>query len=182
MTSPFIYYVGDLCPFADFLRKQRAENKAAVMKLSDLTSLSPCSGRCEARGRSSECRTVRNALNAAKTIEERLGAKLKLKPGFVLVGSIVEGTRFGNAREMDITVTFPDLKNRHPLFLSRDAFSLQLWDEKPRRDENQHPLKDYASKDGKFDFQKFFIKFLDSIDEIVRNELEKIPDEDDGWR
>ena len=69
--------------------------------------------------REAGCKVLRECLSALKQLERALEANDallgRLKPRFVLVGSIPEGTRIGLPNEMDVMVTFDGAQCVFPL-------------------------------------------------------------------
>ena len=93
----------------------------------------------------------------------------RLSPKFILVGSIIEGTRIGHAGELDLTVTFEGL-NDNPFHLGADAFTLEI------RDEN-HPMKEYCTEEGILDYSPFFSDMLDEIESCIATQSDVISKE-----
>lgn len=113
--------------------------------------------------RKDECEKVRFMVESMKWIEKSWREKAPLlDPSFVLVGSIIEGTRINSANELDLTVTFNGLQD-FPLLLGEDAFTLKR---NPRHE--NHPLADYFSPiDDTFMFEFFFTEILENVAEIA---------------
>ena len=116
-----------------------------------------------------ECEKTRDLLRAMQIIESKWNEKSNLRPKFILVGSIIEGTRVGYANELDLTVTFEGLKY-DPFELGEDAFTLKIFTE-------SHPLKKFCSESGTLDFSLFLRAVLEEIEFCVQNEAEKISQE-----
>ena len=132
------------------------------------------------------CAKIRNTIRILRGVEKYLDKMRdfeKLKPSFVLVGSIIEGTRVGGVTELDLTVTFSGLR-KFPLYLERDgddrepkdAFTLYLNDSDNEDVSFKNPLKvAFSSKDKRtsrrtFNYQKFIGELLKKINEALIKE------------
>ena len=75
---------------------------------------------------------IHDLLSFAKDLEVALGnasaMMWQLKPKFILVGSVSEGTRIGLGNELDITIEFEGWNNSPPLVAGIDAVHLHRED------------------------------------------------------
>ena len=100
------------------------------------------------------CLMIRDLIRVMQLIESELMVKMtEEKPKFILVGSIVEGTRTFAATELDITVQFLGLG---PFTLGEDAFTLKL------------------DGNGKYRYELFFGCFLSTLAGVIEDKREEI--------
>ena len=92
-------------------------------------------------------------------IELSLENEAGLKPRFILVGSIAEGTKIHSFTEMDLTVMYQGLQD-DPFYLGEDAFTLKT-------DNKNHPLRNYCSKNGTLNFSLFFANMLERLEQCT---------------
>ena len=105
---------------------------------------------------------VRDMMSVMQFIEGKLNSKLpELDPRFILVGSIVEGTRMHSADELDITMQFKGLQEC-PLIIGHDPFILRI------DDPDNHPLGKWCY-DGILRFELFLANILHDLVDIIGN-------------
>ena len=100
-------------------------------------------------------------INVMKLIEiemDKLMPELGVK--FVLVGSIVEGTRIYEANELDVMMQFKGLYEK-PLILQDDPFELEI------EHDHKHPLGNWC-ENSTLKYEKFFAHILETLAEIIK--------------
>ena len=115
----------------------------------------------------------KDLLEAAWKIERRLNNDdmiKHLKPKFTLAGSIIEGTRFGYANELDLGLRFEtlqkfegerNLENNIAFKVGGDPFTLK------KADTSQTAMDKYFNSCGEFQSHKFKFCLLKAIDKAV---------------
>ena len=118
-----------------------------------------------------ECLKVRDMIKVMQFVEKDLSTVMPiLEPRFILVGSIAEGTRIHWANELDIMMRFNGIQN-HPLLMEENPFELKLSIDSSLSSE--HHLGKWGNK-GIFKYQEFFSFILETLENIIRTNSEKI--------
>ena len=108
---------------------------------------------------------VQDMILSMQIIEKELSNNLpELDPQFILVGSIIEGTRINEATELDLTMQFKGLENQALTLLGKDAFSLFV--------PENHPLS-RLSTNNILDCRKFHLYIMDNVSNVMVKEWEK---------
>ena len=157
------HILGDFCVFRQsWIRAfTRGKKQQAIQYVKDVIPKS-CKLTCSKRV---ECSKVRDVIMTMQCIETELAQRIpNLEPKFILVGSIIEGTRIHSAMELDITVQFNGLE-KYPLLLKDDPFTLSSVEE-------NHLLYEW-SNEGVFQYEKFLAFFLSALQEIISKTKEK---------
>ena len=122
---------------------------------------------------------VRGLMEAVSKIERKLNNDdiLKhLKPKFNLVGSIIEGTRFGYANELDLGLRFEALKETKgergseqniAFMVGNDPFSLK------KAYTSQTKMDRFFNSFGEFESQKFKCCLLTAIEKAITDMFEE---------
>ena len=114
------------------------------------------------------CQMIHDLINLAKDLESEMATGTStmalLRPRFVLVGSVAEGTRIGLGNELDLTVTFDGWDDDRPPFKvdPKDPFHLKATDHTP---DWMWPL--FFDSEGRFQLNKFSAQFLRAIESSV---------------
>ena len=112
------------------------------------------------------CEMVMDMLDAARKIEKRLQkdeSVKHLKPVFQLAGSIMEGTRFGYASELDMGLKFLALIDDAPFKVHGDPFSLKKADGTA----SQNLMETYFDESKRFLWHKFKLCLLEATDRAI---------------
>ena len=145
--------LGRLCPLK--LADTRSKRKLLLREI----LVQDCDENC---GKKESCEIIRNLIVTCQRLEVELNSSMdglaRLKPEFILVGSVPEGTRIGKADELDILVNFDALTSSFPLFIGANA--MELVAAEPSSDS---PLRDFLDEEGSFCVQDFFAQFLMSV-------------------
>ena len=113
------------------------------------------------------CQMIHDLVNLAKDLELEMAVATStmalLRPRFVLVGSVAEGTRIGLGNELDLTVTFDGWDDERPPFKvdPKDPFHLKAADHTPDW------MWPFFDSEGRFHLNKFLADFLGAIDSSV---------------
>ena len=115
------------------------------------------------------CQMIHDLVRLAKDLESEMGRASStmalLRPRFVLVGSVAEGTRIGLGNELDLTVTFDGWDDDRPPFKvdPGDPFHLKATECAP---DWMRPFFD-SDSEGRFNLNKFLADFLGGLESSV---------------
>ncbi len=106
--------------------------------------------------RKEECEKISALLTACHLLEGEVTTNelAWLKPTFVLIGSVAEGTRLEKASEIDLTVKFKNLREQ-PLVPSKSDLDLHV--------PNDSPMRRFTKDNGTYDHVAFLSHFIDAI-------------------
>ena len=108
---------------------------------------------------------IHDLVDLAKDLESEMATSTMalMRPRFVLVGSVAEGTRIGLGNELDLTVTFDGWDDDRPPFKvdPKDPFHLRATDYTPDW------MWSFFDSEGRFHFNKFLAGFLGAIDSSI---------------
>ncbi len=147
--------LGRLCPLKGAVKDDEPANTLFISKLRIAMN---CVEGCR---RKTDCRVIRDLLLTVDRLRklminpETSGVIPKLKPEFVLIGSIPEGSRVHSANELDIILHF-DVK---PL-IAKDAMNLYVEDD-------DNPMKAFCDAKNRLDIAKFFLTFLAEVASLI---------------
>ena len=156
----------DLCPMK---MMNSTENTFYVLS-EDCKVQRMCEFTCKIR---EECEKVRAMLELCKNLglslqkDDKYPLWKSLRPEFILIGSVAEGTRIGKASEIDIAVQFKALNDR-PFHVEDDPYHLIA------DSDESHPLKEFLNDGSKLDYNRVFERYLDEIGECFKTGL-KLP-------
>ena len=116
---------------------------------------------------------IHDLVRLAKLLESELAIASStmalLRPRFVLVGSVAEGTRIGLGNELDLTVTFDGWDGDRPPFKvdPGDPFHLRATESPPDW------MGPFFDADGRFHFNKFLAEFLGALQGYIQLDLHR---------
>ncbi len=104
-------------------------------------------------------------LLTCKELEKRLiksDSFVPLKPRFVLIGSIPEGTRLKPATELDLTCPLLTETEQHDFYVRHDdPFNLYA-----NNNNDDHPAKEFIEH-GKLNYEKLFVVFMTTLKKLL---------------
>ena len=171
LFSPKHYIITGLCPLYDVEGKVTTTIKHAIHKNVSCQGDTRHGGDYSDRLSKKWCPNVQDMYRIAAHIDEYLSTQSRLRllqPKLDLIGSMTEGTRCGQADELDINVSFSSLEGDSAFAKLSSAYDLQFT-ENGLEVVREADLQKHLVKSGnKFNYPAFLLMFVEEIKQAIK--------------